>query len=77
MLPKVRRAAIEYRTAVEIAQRHSAGLSTALVAQQGLTTRAHRESKQWKEKARRRGLLNWIFTAIAGGAAYHFVHQAF
>lgn len=77
MLPRVRRAAREYRTAADTATkaanvaRYSArNFSNALVAQQRLTTDASAQATSWKSKARRRGLLNWLFIAAAGGLTY-------
>jgi hypothetical protein len=35
-----------------------------------LTQNETAKAEGWKQKARRRGLLNWIGLAVAGGAAY-------
>lgn len=70
MLPRVRRAAVEYRTAAEVAQRTSADATRALATQQGMTNAMVVESQRWKGKARRRGLLNWLFIAAGGSLTY-------
>lgn len=38
--------------------------------QQLLTQNEFAKANAWQQKARRRGLLNWLFVAAAGGAAY-------
>lgn len=43
---------------------------SAFAGQLLLTQNEAAKAEGWKQKARRRGLLNWIGLAIAGGAAY-------
>lgn len=42
----------------------------AFEGQQLLTQNEFAKANAWKQKARRRGLLNWLLLAGAGGAAY-------
>lgn len=76
-LPQLRRAAQEFRYAADTAydaavkaKRAATGFASALVAQQKVSTAYATERNEWKAKARRRGLLNWLFVALASGALY-------
>ncbi|MGI4742610.1 MAG: hypothetical protein ACRYG7_46220 [Janthinobacterium lividum] len=45
----------------------------ALQAQAGLLREESARAAQWKHRARRRGLLNYVLLALAGGAGYAFL----
>jgi hypothetical protein len=45
----------------------------AFEGQRLLTQNEAAKAEAWKQKARRRGLFNWLGLALAGGAAYLFI----
>jgi hypothetical protein len=84
VLPVVRDEALAWRKASGFYQRAADSLSRAnslnldavrasqrsFQSQVLLTQNETAKAEGWKQKARRRGLLNWIGLALAGGAAY-------
>lgn len=67
VLPLVRAEAGQWRQASAAYQGQAAGLRTALTDERQLHVLAEARAADYQRKARRRGLLNWLFLAVAGG----------
>jgi len=67
VLPLVRAEAAQWHQASGYFQRQAAGTATALQDERHLTAIANERAGNYQRKARRRGLLNWLFLAVAGG----------
>lgn len=67
VLPLVRAEAAQWHQASGYFQRQAAGTATALQDERHLTAIANERASDYQRKARRRGLLNWLFLAVAGG----------
>ena len=84
MLPVVRQEAAAWHSSSRYFQQSSDSLrranalnldavratQAAFEGQQLLTQNEFAKANAWEQKARRRGLLNWLGLALAGGAAY-------
>ena len=62
-LPLVRQAAWQYRLSAE-------DYRAAVLTQRELTTDARAQATNWKARARKRGLLNYLLLALVGSLTY-------
>ena len=66
VLPVVREAGQQFRRSAD-------AYAGALVAQQRLTTDQAAQAQQWKQRARKRGFLNWVMAGVLAGSAYLYL----
>jgi len=88
VLPVVRREAAAWQTSSRFYQLAADSLwrsnelnleavratQAAFEGQMQLTQNEFAKANAWQRKARKRGFLNWLLLAGAGGAAYLFIH---